>query len=166
MTLSHCPKEKATLLADVFDSKQSNEKLNLPHSCFPEAKLSIIAFRSREIKSLLLDLGAYGGVDPNGIFPMFFIKTADFLAPKLSVILRKLARRGSFSACWRIGNVTPLSKSVSGSSSPTDYRPISLTPVLSKVFERLLAKRLNKYAKSNHLVPNLQFDFRKGAKNF
>lgn len=161
-SVTHCPKEKATLLADVFDSKQSNEKLELPHSCFPEAKLTSLAFRSREIKALLMDLDAYGGVDPNGIFPLFFIKTADFLAPKLSVILRKLARRGAFSTCWRIGNVTPLCKCVCGSSSPTDYRPISITPILSKVFERLLAKRLNRFAEGNHLLPSLQFGFRKG----
>ena len=67
-SLTHCPKEMATLLADVFDSKQSNEKLTMPQSCFPEAKLNSLAFRAREIKDLLIDLDAYGGVDPNGIF--------------------------------------------------------------------------------------------------
>ena len=160
--VTHCPKEMATLLADVFDSKQSNEKLTMPHSCFPEAKLNSLAFRSREIKNLLLDLDAYGGVDPNGIFPLFLKKNAAYLAPKLAVIFRKLARRGSFCRCWRIGDITPLCKCGSGSSCPSDYRPISITPILSKVYERLLAKRLNAYAESNHLFPNSQFGFRKG----
>ena len=161
-SLTHCPKEMATLLADVFDSKQSNEKLTMPHSCFPEPKLNSFAFRAREIKALLLDLDAYGGVDPNGIFPLFLKKNADYIAPKLSVIFRKLVRRGSFCRCWRIGDITPLCKCGSGSSCPSDYRPISITPILSKVFERLLAKRLNAFAESNHLFPNLQFGFRKG----
>ena len=72
-SVTHCPKEKAVLLADVFDSKQSSEELTLPDSCFPEAVLKNIAFRFREVRNLLLDLDAYGGVDPNGIFPSFFL---------------------------------------------------------------------------------------------
>ena len=160
--LTHSPEEMATLLADVFDRKQSDEKLTMPPSCFPEAKLNSLAFRAREIKDLLLDLDAYGGVDPNGIFPLFLKNNADYLAPKFAVIFRKLVRRGSFCSCWRIGDITPLCKCGSGSSCPSDYRPISITPILSKVFERLLAKRLNAYAESNHLFPNLQFGFRKG----
>ena len=86
-SVTHCPKEKAVLLADSFDSKQSNEELTFPDSCFPEAKLSSMAFRSREVRNLLLDLGAYGGIDPNGIFPLFFVKTADFMAPKLETMV-------------------------------------------------------------------------------
>ena len=30
------------------------------------------AFRSREVKRLLLDLNSYGGTDPLGMFPLFF----------------------------------------------------------------------------------------------
>ena len=134
----------------------------MPHSCFPEAKLNSLAFRSHEIKNLLLDLDAYGSVDPNGIFPLFLKKYADYLAPKLAVIFCKLVRRGSFCRCWKIGDITPLCKCGSGSSCPSDYRPISIAPILSKVYERLLAKRLNAYAENYHLLPNLQFGFRKG----
>ena len=34
--------------------------------------------------------------------------------------------------------------------------------ILAKVFERLLAKRLNNFAEKKNLFPNLQFGFRKG----
>ena len=33
---------------------------------------------------------------------------------------------------------------------------------MSKIFERLLAKRLNAFAEVNNLFPNQQFGFRKG----
>ena len=140
-SLTHCPKEKATLLANVFDGKQSDEVLTLPQSCHPEAKLTTIAFRSRETERLMLDLEPYGGSGPDGIFPLFFIKTAHFLAPKIAVIFRKLTRVGKFSLCWRRANITSTSKSVTAGSCPSDYRPISITPILSKIFERLLVKR-------------------------
>ena len=161
-SLTHCPKEKAALFADVFDSKQSNASLTMPQSCFPEAELTTFSFRSGEVKKLLLELDPYGSAGPDGIFPLFFIKTANYLAPKISTVLRKLVRIGGFSMCWRVGNITPVPKSGSANSCPSDYRPITITPVLSKVFERLLAKRLNNFAEKKNLFPNLQFGFRKG----
>ena len=161
-SLTHCPKEKAIMLANDFDGKQSDEVLTLPQSCHPEAKLTTIAFRSHEIERLMLNLDPYGGSCPDGIFPLFFIKTAHFLAPKISVIFRKLTRVGKFSLCWRRANITSTSKSATAGSCPSDYRPISITPILSKIFEHLLAKRLNAFAEVNNLFPNQQLGFRKG----
>ena len=162
-SITHNPEEKATLFADIFDSKQSNDKLTMPHSCFPEAKLTKLAFRSIEIKKkLILELDSYGGAGPDGIFPLFFKKTCEVLSPKLAVIFRKDSRMGAFSLVWRFGNITPLSKCSSNSSYPSDYRPITITPVLSKIYERLLARRLLVFAERNKLFPNLQFGFRKG----
>ena len=44
------------------------------------------AFRSSEVKRLLLDLDPYGGTDPLGMFPLFLKRMADVLAPRLSVV--------------------------------------------------------------------------------
>ena len=150
------------MLANVFDGKKSDKVLTLPQSCHPEAKLTTIAFRSHKIERLMLDLGPYGGSGPDGICPLFFIKTAHFLAPKISVIFRKLTRVSKFSLCWRRTNITSTFKSATAGSCPSDYRPISITPILSKIFERLLAKCLNAFAEVNNLFPNQQFGFREG----
>ena len=155
-------KKRQLCLLILFDSKQSNEKLDMPQSCFPEPKLTKLAFRSKEIEKLLLELDSYGGAGPDGIFPLFFKKAHKILSPKLAVIFRKDSRLGAFSPCWRFGNITPLSKCSSNTPYPSDYRPITITPVLSKIYERLLARRLNAYAEKNKLFPNLQFGFRKG----
>lgn len=42
----------------------------------------------------------------------------------------------------------------------TSYRPISLLPVISKVFEKLLLKRLGPIIAKNKLIPGHQFGFR------
>ena len=96
-SLTHCPKEKAALFADVFDS---NDNLPIPQPCFPEAELTTFAFRSGEVKKLLLELDPYGSAGPDGIFPLFFVKTANYLPPKISTVLHKLVRIGGFSMCW------------------------------------------------------------------
>ena len=80
---------------------------------------------------LLLDLDPSAGSDPLGMFPLFLKRTADVLAPRLSVLFWRLVRLGSFPACQRRANVTPIPKGPP-SSSVANYRPISITSVLSK----------------------------------
>ena len=109
----------------------------------------------------MLELDPYGGTGPDGIFLLFFVKTANYLAPKISTVLCKLVRIGGFSMCWRVGNITQVPKSSRANSCPSDYHPITINPVLSKVFECLLAKYLNNFADKRNLFPNLQFGFRK-----
>ena len=92
----------------------------------------------------MLDLDPYGGTDPLGMFPLFVKRTADIMAPRLSVVFRQLVRQGSFPACWRQANVTPIPKGPP-SSSFANYRPISIKSVLSKVFDRLVSVRLGRF---------------------
>ena len=62
------------------------------------------------MRRLLLDLDPYGGTDPLDMFPLFLKRTADVMAPRLSVVFRQLVCLGSFTACWRQANVTPIPK--------------------------------------------------------
>ena len=45
-------------------------------------------------------------------------------------------------------------------SEVSSYRPISILPVLSKLFEKMLIKRLHKIVEEKSLVPNHRFGFR------
>ena len=89
------------------------------------------------------------------------LRTADVMAPCLSVVFRRLVLLGSFMACWRQANVTPIPKGPP-SSSVGNYRPISITSVLSKVFERLVSVRLGRFMESSGVRPTTQFSCRKG----
>ena len=129
---------KADLLSDHFDGKQTRESADLSLTCHPSPKLTTFAFRSSEFRNLLFDLEPNEGTDPLGMFPVFLMRTADVLAPRLSVVFRWLVRLGSFPACWREANVAPISKDPP-SSSVANYRPISITSVLSKTLRCLSA---------------------------
>ena len=80
---------------------------------------------------------------------------------RLSVVFRHLVRLGSFLPCWRQTNVTPILKGPP-SSSVANYRPISITSVLYKVFYRLVSVRLGRFTESNGVLPTTQFAYRKG----
>ena len=155
------PKAKAELLLAHFNGKQSAKILTLPSTCDPIVSFSAFAFRSKEVLSILQGLDEYGGTDPLGHFPLFFKKVATALAPKLSVIFRFLIRKGSFPACWRTANVTPVPKGAA-TPNPSNYRPISITPILSKVYEKLLSSRLTNYLERRNWFPPTQFAYRKG----
>ena len=46
-------------------------------------------------------------------------------------------------------------------SQPSNYRPISLTSVLSKVFESILNRKIWKHLNSSNLISDRQYGFRK-----
>ena len=133
----------------------------MPQSCFADAELTC-AISSGKVKKPLLELDPYGGAEPDGISLFFFIKTVNYLASKIFTGFCKLVRVGGISMCWRVGNITSVFKSGGANSCLSDFCPITITPVLSKVFERLLAKRLKSFAEKNSLFPNLQLGFHKG----
>ena len=124
------PAWKAELLSAWFDSKQSRDIVELPRTCHHRPAFCGIAFRAREVEGYLLDLNPNGGVDQSDCFPMFFQRTASVFAPKLSRLFRRLLRCGEFPLEWRIADVTPIPKGPL-SALVCNYRPISITPVLS-----------------------------------
>ena len=153
--------EKAKLLAEHFNSKMSRDDVEIPWGCFISPKLNSIAFRSSEVLKILRNLDEHGSVDSTGLFPSFFKRYADTFAPKFAALFRRLIQLGNFPDCWKVASVTPIPKEGS-SCFPKDYRPISITPILSKVFEKLLARRLNEYIEAENVLPNTQFGYRKG----
>ena len=106
-----------------------------------------------------------------GMFPLF-LKRTDVIAPHLSVVFRRLVCLGScFLACWRQANVTPIlkgpplelgSSTLRQGSSVTNYGPISITSVLSKVFGRLVSVCLGQFMERSGVLPTTQFAYRKG----
>ena len=90
------------------------------------------------------------------MFPLFLKETAEVLATPLTVVFLRLLRLGGFPVCWRLANVTPIPKGPP-SSSASNYRPISLTPIPSKVFERLVSVRLGRFMEGRGVLQTTQF---------
>ena len=91
---------KADLLSDQFDSKQSGESVDLLLTYHQYPSLVTFAFRSNEVRCLLVDLDPCSGTDPFGMFPLFLGRTAHVLVPCFSAVFRRLLRLPSFPTCW------------------------------------------------------------------
>jgi len=62
--------------------------------------------------------------------------------------------------CWKVAEVVMISKPGKPLHEASSYRPISLLPTISKVFEKLLLVRLKSIIERNNLIPLHQFGFR------
>ena len=143
---------KADLPSDHFDDKQSWESVDLPLTCHLSLRLTTFAFRSSEVRRHMLDLDPYGGTGPLDMFSDFLKTLLMFYPPRQSVVFRRLVRFGYFAACWRQANVIPILNGPP-SSSVANYRPIFITSVLSKVFERLVSVRLVRFTERSRVHP-------------
>ena len=61
---------------------------------------------------------------------------------------------------WKSARVTPLYKNSGKRNDPTNYRPISVTPVVAKVFERVVYDQLYHYLTENRILSRYQSGFR------
>ena len=162
------PAEKASLLGSQFDNKLCREQFVTPLSCFSQSECNSSAFRISVLLRLLLDHDTYRGVDPLDVFPLFLKKVADIICQKLSIIFRKLIRLGSFPECLRSANETAIPKGTASTETEITSgwgispQPISIAPILSMVYEKLVSYKLSSFCEKHGLLPAAQFAYRKG----
>jgi hypothetical protein len=66
---------------------------------------------------------------------------------------------GYFPAQWKVAKIILHLKPYKPPNEPMSYRPISLLPILSKVYEKLLLSRLLPIVENRRLLPDHQFGF-------
>ena len=89
-----------------------------------------------------------------------FIKDALFIiAFYITVIINTSIVTKSYPSSWKYPFVIPAFKG-GDSEDITNYRPISLLPIISKILEKIIASQLTTYLETNNLLSNSQHGFR------
>lgn len=154
--------EKAKLFAEhlceTFSTTTSNEVLpaeNIEQQD-QDISLSTIDEINEQIRSL----------KPNKS-PGFDLITVEVLKELPSVAITKLMniintafRLKYVPAYWKVAEVLMIHKPGKPQNEVNSYRPISLLPILSKVFEKILFIRMKPVIDEKNLIPNHQFGFR------
>ena len=83
------------------------------------------------------------------------------IAGPLTHIVNTFIEISSFPEVWKIARITPIPKNES-ITTESDMRPISILPVLSKVFERLVHQQVVSFIDSQDLFKGNMSGFRKG----
>ena len=98
---------------------------------------------------------------PDG-FPYWFWKDfALYLAPILTRILNSSLKQQSVPILWKLANLTPIPKELPFSECD-QLRPISLTNIIMRIFEKLVFKQ-EISAKLKSIIGKDQFAYRKGS---
>ena len=85
---------------------------------------------------------------------------ASELAEPNCFLLNDFIKTETFPAELKRADITPLFKE-GDLDDPPNYRPISSTPALAKVFESLIKQQIDEYVHKNALLSKTQFGFRK-----
>ena len=107
-----------------------------------------------ELDSLRSDCSA--GYDN---IPIQYLKpVSSVLISPLTHIINSSIENNVFSEQWKIGKISPIPK-IDLPINEDDFRPISVLPVLSKLYERLIAKQICSYIEQECIYKNTMSGF-------
>ena len=121
--------------------------------------LDSISCSSEDVHHLLTSLPPKTASGPNGISSQMLKMSASSIAPHLSALFNLSLSTGSVPTDWKLSNIRPVYKA-GDPSLVSNYRPISLLSLLSKVLERIVHNKLLHHLLSNCLLSTSQFGFR------
>ncbi len=156
-TIAVSDDRKADLLSNVFRNNFSASIF--PHPVLerfspPALDIGVVTHHIRRAISKMR--ASAPGCDE--IPPAFIKALKDELAMPIAALLLKCLETGTFPDCLKIARVAPIPK-VANASNPEEFRPISVTPALSKVLEYWLLEQLRPYIQPH----DLQFGFRQNS---
>jgi hypothetical protein len=123
-------------------------------------KFSDINLSKSEIIEAIACLKNKTTLDVGGISSNFIKKIAEPISNPLYIIFSKSMESGEIPSQLKMAKIIPLFKS--GDKSIMDnYRPIALLDTFSKIFEKLICKRLTSFLEDNDKITPFQFGFRK-----
>ena len=99
------------------------------------------------------------GFGLDGISSYFLKAGMPVLASSLSAIFNNSLRQGVFPDCWKTARIAPIFKD-GPENIKSNYRPISVLPTVSRLFEKVLYGQLYQYLDENKLLYLHQSGFR------
>ena len=154
---------KADLMNSKFEAAFTSEKLDsvpdLGNSPFPSCPE--INFTPNGVEKLLRKLQPHKAAGPDALSPRILKELAHKIAPSLLIIFQQIYDTGKTPRDWRDALVTPVHKK--GPKYDTgNYRPVSLTSIISKINEHILCSTMMHHFSDNNILDPDQHGFRQG----
>ena len=162
--LQQDPKKMADMLQQQYASVFSDPSAK---SDFKEQNHEIlqilenIEITCEDIVSAIKEIGEFSSSAGHDIPAIILKNCAQELSYPLKIMWKDSLNSGFIADNFKSQLITPVFKKGS-KSSPANYRPISLTSHLIKIFERVLRPKIVKHLEENHLLCQNQHGFRPG----
>lgn len=159
--------EMAESFNDYFASVFTQENLlncPVPEKLFlgsAEEEARDITITKEEIIEQLRRLKIDKSPGPDDLHPKFLHEVRHEIGECLAQIMNESLKSGVVPRGWRDAIVVPIFKK--GSRKETaNYRPVSLTSIICKVFEKIIQKELVNHLTANNIIRDSQHGFTKG----
>ena len=160
------PKEPLSLSRLASMRVQDLEKAGgLPSDTTPDSlqdsatNMPEINISENGLIKLLQNLKPGKAAGPDKLKPLLLRELREEIAPIIQIIFDRSLKTGKLPADWMKANVMPVFKK-GDKSLAANYRPISLTCILCKVLEHILASNIVKHLDGQGILYDLQHGFR------
>ena len=145
---------------DEVGTMEPDKLRNFVESKIPEnVSFKIPLITSEQVLSFInkLDPAKATGVD--GLGPKIIKLAANVLSPSIAMLINKSLLTGTFPSQFKLAKVFPIHKG-GDKTDPSNYRPISILPTVSKIFERHVNQHLMGFLNKYKLIHENQSGFR------
>ena len=161
--LTETDHQKADVLKDFFTSvftKEDDTKLpDIENKT--DTILSHVNITQESMFKKLNSLNISKSCGPDGLHPKVLKELAPVLDYPLKLLFDKTIRDGELPNAWKMAEVKPIFKK-GDKSDPSNYRPVSLTSIVCKIFESYIRDALYNHLVDTGLLSDNQFGFCKG----
>ena len=134
--------------------------VNFVESCKdPDVVFSVPDITNAQVLQIIKGISPHKAAGIDKISARFLRIAAAILAPSITRLINMSFSTGKFPTRWKTA-VTPLFKQ-GAVSDPSNYRPISVLLVVSKVIERHMHNSLYAFLMDNNLLYSRQSGFRR-----
>ncbi|MEG5283615.1 RNA-directed DNA polymerase, partial [Klebsiella pneumoniae] len=124
-----------------------------------EEMLSIKEIQAHEVRKYLPKIDPNKSRDPDDISPRVLKEYSDQLEYPITLLFNKSLAQGRIPGAWKKANITPIFKK-GNKKQAFNYRPISLTSVVMKLFEKIIRDKVVAFLEANKLITENQHGFR------
>ena len=157
-------KHKAEAFNNYFCSVHTDENMSmLPQiasQLMPNTdSITTVSFTADDVYAGLCKIDSRKSSGPDAIPGRLLKEAAPVIDESLAQLFTRSLRTGEIPTDWITAHVTPIHKR-GERRLPQNYRPISLTSLVVKVMERLIANQLNAFLLADNILSPAQHGFR------
>lgn len=148
----------ATTITQQLPSSKQNYQNFLKETPSIPNSLLISPTSTEEVISIIANLRSTPSKDIYGLDTKILKMAVSHISQPIAHVINLCIENTVFPDSLKVALITPIYKK-GNRNDPNNYRPIALLPILSKVFEKVLQKRLLAFLQKYNLISDYQFGF-------
>ena len=139
--------------------KEVKEDWNPPCWCDNEEDFNLNQINADEVRRALNEIKKATAPGPDGITSFLLKLSSNEICENIAKIIKASINTATYPEHWKRANIKPVYKAKGSKSDASNYRPISLLPILARCFEKLVANQLTNFCNANYIIPKEQYGF-------